>query len=86
MRPCFEASIAPARKSNLMRNETSLRQIWSGGHDAVLDRGAGAVHKTGQYVIYAVVGLHVVAALYHHFVKRDGVLRRMLPLRGAADD
>jgi cytochrome b561 len=44
------------------------------------------VHKTGQYAIYAFVGLHIVAALYHHFVRRDGVLRRMLPLRGAADD
>ena len=44
------------------------------------------LHKTGQYAIYAVVGLHVAAALYHHFVKRDGVLQRMLPLRGAADD
>jgi cytochrome b561 len=44
------------------------------------------IHKTGQYAVYTVVGLHVLAALYHHFVKRDGVLRRMLPLRGAADD
>ena len=44
------------------------------------------LHKTGQYAIYGFVGLHVVAALYHHFVKRDGVLQRMLPLRGAADD
>ena len=44
------------------------------------------VHKTGQYAVYAVVGLHVAAALYHQFVKRDGVLQRMLPGRGAADD
>jgi cytochrome b561 len=44
------------------------------------------LHKTGQYAIYGFVGLHVLAALYHHFVKRDGVLQRMLPLRGAGDD
>jgi cytochrome b561 len=44
------------------------------------------VHKTGQNVVYGLVGLHVLAALYHHFVKRDGVLQRMLPMRGAADD
>jgi cytochrome b561 len=45
------------------------------------------LHKTGQYAIYGFVGLHVVAALYHHFVKRDGVLQRMLPmLRGASGD
>jgi cytochrome b561 len=44
------------------------------------------LHKTGQYAIYGFVGLHVLAALYHHFVKRDGVLRRMLPLgRSGAD-
>jgi cytochrome b561 len=25
------------------------------------------------------VGLHVAAALYHYFIRRDGVLQRMLP-------
>lgn len=38
------------------------------------------LHKTGQWAVYGVVGLHVLAALYHYFVKRDGVLQRMLPL------
>ena len=27
---------------------------------------------------YWVIGLHVLAALYHHFVRRDDTLRRML--------
>jgi cytochrome b561 len=27
------------------------------------------------------IGLHVVAALYHYFIRRDGVLQRMLPAR-----
>jgi cytochrome b561 len=31
------------------------------------------------YVMLAVIGLHVSAALYHRFVRRDGVLARMLP-------
>jgi cytochrome b561 len=44
------------------------------------------LHKTGQYAIYGFVGLHVLAALYHHFVKRDGMLRRMLPLPGVESD
>jgi cytochrome b561 len=26
-----------------------------------------------------IAGLHAAAALYHHFVRRDGVLRSMLP-------
>ena len=44
------------------------------------------LHTTGQYAIYGFVGLHVLAALYHYFVKRDGVLQRMLPLRSGGDD
>lgn len=37
------------------------------------------IHKLGQYAVYILVGLHALAALYHHFIKRDGVLARMLP-------
>ena len=44
------------------------------------------LHKTGQYAIYGFVGLHALAALYHYFVKRDGVLQRMLPSRSGGDD
>lgn len=33
------------------------------------------------YVLLPLVGLHVLAALYHEFVRHDGVLRRMLPAR-----
>jgi len=32
-----------------------------------------------NYVMLALVGLHVLAALYHRFIRRDGVLQRMLP-------
>lgn len=40
----------------------------------------GDVHGLlANYVMLGLVGLHVAAALYHHFVMRDGVLRRMLP-------
>jgi len=35
-------------------------------------------HLTLQFVLYAAVVLHVVGALQHHFVRQDGVLRRML--------
>ncbi|MGZ9720519.1 cytochrome b/b6 domain-containing protein [Rhizobium miluonense] len=30
------------------------------------------------YCLYAVVGLHILAALWHHLLRRDEVLRRML--------
>jgi cytochrome b561 len=40
----------------------------------------GDVHSLlAQYVMLTLVGLHVAAALYHYFVRRDGVLQRMLP-------
>jgi len=43
-------------------------------------RWTGDVHGLlANYVLLALVGLHVAAALYHHFIRRDGVLRRMLP-------
>ena len=32
--------------------------------------------QIGQ-IFYWVIGLHIVAALYHHFVRRDDTLRRM---------
>ena len=42
----------------------------------------GDVHGLlANYVMLALVGIHVAAALYHHVVMGDGVLRRMLPGR-----
>jgi cytochrome b561 len=35
-------------------------------------------HLILQFVLYITVILHVAGALQHHFVRRDGVLRRML--------
>lgn len=37
------------------------------------------VHKTFAIALPAVAGVHIAAALRHHFVLRDGVLKRMLP-------
>jgi cytochrome b561 len=40
----------------------------------------GDVHGLlANYAMLALVGLHVAAALYHYFIRRDGVLQRMLP-------
>lgn len=38
-----------------------------------------AAHRYGAFALMGLIGAHVGAALYHHFVRRDGVLRRMLP-------
>jgi cytochrome b561 len=40
-------------------------------------------HVTLAVVLAVVVTLHVVGALKHHFIHRDDVLRRMLPLPSA---
>lgn len=37
------------------------------------------IHHTGNKLLQAVVYLHIAAALYHHFIKKNGVLRSMLP-------
>jgi cytochrome b561 len=37
-------------------------------------------HATLAYALAALVAVHVTAALIHHLVLRDGILRRMLPL------
>jgi superoxide oxidase len=42
---------------------------------------AKELHETGGTVGYFLIGLHAVAALFHHYVVRDNTLRRMLPSR-----
>lgn len=37
------------------------------------------LHEAGATAIYFLVGLHAIAALYHHYYVRDNTLRRMLP-------
>jgi len=37
------------------------------------------LHSINAWIITALIALHVVAALYHHFILRDNVLKRMLP-------
>jgi cytochrome b561 len=40
----------------------------------------GDIHVlVAEYAILPLVGLHVAAALYHYFIRRDQVLQRMLP-------
>ncbi len=46
----------------------------SGAADQVL-----YIHKSLAFVLIALVSLHILAALYHYFIRKDGVLQRMLP-------
>jgi cytochrome b561 len=36
------------------------------------------IHIYGGYIISACIILHILASLYHHFVRRDDVLKRMI--------
>lgn len=36
------------------------------------------MHGWGDYLIIGAVVLHIVGALKHHLIERDGTLRRML--------
>jgi cytochrome b561 len=35
-----------------------------------------------HWLTLLLIGMHSAAALYHHFWRRDGVMRRMLPSLG----
>lgn len=43
-----------------------------------LERIAGQIHYYLAFLTIGIASLHAAAALYHHFMKRDGVLLRML--------
>jgi len=49
------------------------------GNDRELRRTIGNVHALAANAILILAGLHAAAALMHHYVWKDGVLRRMLP-------
>ncbi len=46
---------------------------------ATLSPILGAIHAYGAYVLIALVGVHAAAALRHHFMIGDDILRRMIP-------
>ena len=43
-----------------------------------LSVNAQSLHSYGQYFLYALILMHVGAALYHHYVLKDGLMRRMM--------
>ena len=49
--------------------------------DEELSKPLFAAHELIGYIIAGLVTLHIGAALFHYFIRRDGVLQRMLPSR-----
>jgi cytochrome b561 len=51
------------------------------GTDRMLAERVEDVHETLATAGYFLIGLHAIAALFHHYVQRDNTLRRMTLLR-----
>ncbi len=49
--------------------------------NAGLSMQAATVHAWLAYLLIGLIALHAAAALKHHLIDRDGVLRRMLPFQ-----
>jgi cytochrome b561 len=78
---------------------TGFTKLWSQGHAASFfgliaipspftvsktwHPLANTLHHWVAWTIIVLTGLHAAAALFHHYVHRDRVLRRMLPNRRA---
>jgi cytochrome b561 len=39
------------------------------------------IHETIGVIGYYLIGIHVLAALYHHHIRKDNTLTRILPLK-----
>lgn len=46
--------------------------------DKALAKLMNTAHKTMAWVMIAFIGIHVLAALKHHFIDKDNILKRML--------
>jgi cytochrome b561 len=55
----------------------SLPALWTVNQDA--SKTAFDIHKILAFVMLALIAVHITAAMFHHFIRKDGVLRRMLP-------
>lgn len=49
------------------------------GPDKALQENASLAHQVLFWAILGVVGIHAAAALRHHFLLKDDILKRMLP-------
>jgi cytochrome b561 len=73
----------------LMSSAKGFQTVWFGvlpipdlvGKDRALGATLQAVHQTLNYLLIVVVAGHVLAALKHHWIDKDNILRRMLPSR-----
>lgn len=73
--------------ANAVAHNWTITLFWRLPLPALLPASAAWVHTVGElhstivWVLLGLVGLHAAAALGHHFILGDNVLRRMLPAR-----
>lgn len=48
------------------------------GENTDLAKTVKEIHETAGKVGYALIGIHALAALFHHYIQRDNTLKRML--------
>jgi len=73
----------------LMSSAKGYQTVWFGvlpipdllGKDKLLGDLLAELHRALNGVLMFIVVIHVIAALKHHFIDRDDVLKRMLPAR-----
>jgi cytochrome b561 len=65
------------QRGDVLFNLYRIPQLIPG--DRALRRALGELHGDCADVVLIVAGLHAAAALAHHYLLRDRVLRRMLP-------
>lgn len=51
------------------------------GPDKAMSHNLKEIHETIGTFGYYLIGVHALAALYHHYFMQDDTLRRMLPIR-----
>jgi cytochrome b561 len=71
----------------LMSSAKGYQTVWFGvlpipdllGKDKQLGDALAELHGALNGLLMFIVAIHVLAALKHHFIDRDNILRRMLP-------
>jgi len=76
LQPIFGLIMASGSKFNLKAFGVLGLQV--APNEAIHEIGE-TLHGINAWIITALIALHIAAALYHHFILRDNVLKRMMP-------
>ena len=77
----------------LMSSAKGVQTVWFGvlplpdliGRDKELGKQLAELHSALNIGLLLLIGAHAAAALFHHLVHKDDILRRMLPARATTN-